>query len=149
MSEKPQVPAIEGWYTMNADAPHLIGSRCSDCGTYFFPKQDHYCKNPACDSSDFEEVELSRTGTIWSYTNACYQPPEPFVAADPFKPYAIAAVELEKEQMTILGQVVEGTSVDDLKVGMTMELVLETLHEDEEDTKVTWKWRPVAAGASA
>lgn len=149
MSEKPQVPAIEGWYTMNADAPHLIGSRCSDCGTYFFPKQDHYCKNPACDSSDFEEVELSRTGTIWSYTNACYQPPEPFVAADPFKPYAIAAVELEKEQMTILGQVVEGTSVDDLKVGMAMELVLETLHEDEEDTKVTWKWRPVAAGASA
>lgn len=149
MSEKPRVPAIEGWYTMNADAPHLIGSRCSDCGTYFFPKQDHYCKNPACDSSDFEEVELSRTGTIWSYTNACYQPPEPFVAADPFKPYAIAAVELEKEQMTILGQVVEGTSVDDLKVGMTMELVLETLHEDEEDTKVTWKWRPVAAGASA
>ena len=149
MSDKPQVPAIEGWYTMNADAPHLIGSRCSVCGTYFFPKQDLYCKNPACDGTEFEEVELSRTGTVWSYTNACYQPPEPFVAPDPFEPYAIAAVQLEKEQMTVLGQVVEGVGVEDLKVGMAMELVLETLHEDEEDTKLTWKWKPVAEGASA
>lgn len=145
MSAKPLVPAIEGWHTMDADQPHLIGTRCTDCGTYFFPKQHSYCKNPACDSSDFEEVELSRTGTIWSYTNACYKPPEPFVAADPFVPYAIAAVQLEREQMTVLGQVVEGVGVDALKVGMPMELVLETLHEDEEDTKVTWKWKPVAA----
>ena len=149
MSDKPQVPAIEGWYTMNADAPHLIGSRCNACGTYFFPKQDLYCKNPACDGTEFEEVELSRTGTVWSYTNACYQPPEPFVAPDPFEPYALAAVQLEKEQMTVLGQVVEGVGVEDLKVGMAMELVLETLHEDEEDTKLTWKWKPVAEGASA
>ena len=149
MSDKPQVPAIDGWYTMNADAPHLIGSRCSVCGTYFFPKQDRFCKNPACDGTEFEEVELSRTGTVWSYTNACYQPPEPFVAPDPFEPYAIAAVQLEKEQMTVLGQVVEGVGVEDLKVGMTMELVLETLHEDDEDTKLTWKWKPVEEGASA
>ena len=149
MSEKPQVPAIQGWHTMDADAPHLIGSRCLACGTYAFPKQDFYCKNPACESSEFEDAQLSRTGTIWSYTNACYKPPEPFVADDPFVPYAIAAVQLEKEQMTVLGQVVKGTSVDDLKVGMAMELVLETLHEDEADTKVTWKWKPVATGATA
>jgi len=31
---------------------------------------------------------------------------------------------------------------------MAMELVLETLHEDEEDTRVTWKWRPIAEGAA-
>jgi uncharacterized OB-fold protein len=142
MSDKPLVPAIDGWYTMNADAPQLIGTRCSGCGTYFFPKQSTYCKNPDCDSSEFEEVELSRTGKIWSYTNACYQPPEPFVAPDPFEPYALAAVELEEEQMVILGQVADGLGVEDLKVGMPMELVLETLHEDEEDTKIIWKWRP-------
>jgi uncharacterized OB-fold protein len=89
MSEKPLAPAIEGWHTMEAE-PHLIGSQCDQCGTYFFPKQDQYCKNPVCDSTDFHEVELSRTGQVWSYTNACYQPPEPFVATDPFEPYAIA-----------------------------------------------------------
>jgi uncharacterized OB-fold protein len=143
MSAKPQVPAIEGWYTMDA-RPHLIGTQCVECGTYFFPRQSHYCKNPDCDSTEFREVELSREGHVWSYTNACYQPPEPFVAPDPFEPYTIAAVKLEKEEMVILGQVVEGVSVADLKVGMPMELVLEPLHETDEDIKLTWKWQPVA-----
>lgn len=143
MSAKPHAPAIDGWHTMEAK-PHLIGTRCTKCGTYFFPKQSHYCKNPDCDSTEFEDVELSRTGTVWSYTNACYKPPEPFVAADPFEPYAIAAVELADEKMVVLGQVAEGIGVEDLKVGMTMELVLEPLHETDEDIKVTWKWRPVA-----
>ena len=31
-----------------------------------------------------------------------------------------------------------------VKVGMTMELVLEALHETEDDVKVTWKWQPAA-----
>ena len=53
------------------------------------------------------------------------------------------AVQLEKEEMVVLGQVVRGVTVDDLKVGMTMELVLEALHETEDDIKVTWKWQPV------
>ncbi|NND67832.1 MAG: Zn-ribbon domain-containing OB-fold protein [Halioglobus sp.] len=143
MSAKPQAPAIDGWHTMAAK-PHLIGTRCEGCGTYFFPKQSHYCKNPNCDSTDFKEVELSRTGTVWSYTNACYKPPEPFVAADPFEPYTIAAVQLEDEKMVVLGQVAEGVDVADLKVGMRMELVLEPLHETDEDIKVTWKWQPLA-----
>jgi uncharacterized OB-fold protein len=144
MSDKPLAPAIEGWHTMSAK-PHLIGTQCTACGTYFFPKQSQYCRNPSCDSTDFTEVELSRTGQVWSYTNACYQPPEPFVAPEPFEPYTIAGVQLEKEQMVVLGQVVTGVSVEDLKVGMTMELVLERLHETEDDIKVTWKWQPVAS----
>lgn len=144
MSGKPLVPAIEGWHTMEAK-PHLIGTQCQGCGTYFFPKQSHFCKNPDCESTDFREVELSRTGHIWSYTNACYKPPSPFVAKEPFEPYAIAAVQLEKEQMVVLGQVIEGLTVADLKVGMPMELVLETLHETDDDVKVTWKWQPLAS----
>ena len=63
MSAKPQVPAIDGWHTMAAK-PHLIGTQCEQCGTYFFPKQSDYCRNPSCDSTDFREVELSRTGTL-------------------------------------------------------------------------------------
>ena len=124
--------------------PHLIGTQCEACETYFFPKQTDFCKNPQCESTEFREVELSRTGQIWSYTSASYKPPAPFVAPEPFEPYAIAAVQLEKEQMVVLGQVVTGVGVEDLKVGMSMELVLETLHETEEDTKVTWKWQPVS-----
>jgi uncharacterized OB-fold protein len=149
MSDKPLVPAIDGWYTMNMNEPHLIGSQCQQCSTYFFPKTSNFCKNPDCQGTEFDDVELSRTGKIWSYTNASYQPPKPFVAPDPFVPYAIAAVQLEKEQMVVLGQVVAGIGCEDLKVGMEMELVLEPLHEDEEDIKVAWKWKPIETGARA
>ncbi len=141
VTDKPLAPALEGWHTMD-EKPRLIGTQCDECGTYFFPRQTHFCKNPACESTAFSEVELSRTGHIWSYTNASYKPPAPFVAADPFEPYAIAAVQLEKEQMVVLGQVVTGVGVEDLKVGMPVELVLEPLHETEDDIKVTWKWKP-------
>jgi len=144
MSSKPQVPVLDGWFTLD-EKPHLIGTQCTRCGTYYFPRQSLYCKNPACDGEQFEEVKLSRTGKVWSFTNACYQPPEPYVSADPFVPYTIAAVELEQEKMIVLGQVVEGVNVSDLKAGMEMELVLAPLSEDEHAVKLTWKWQPVEA----
>lgn len=136
-------PAIEGWYTMDARKPHLIGLCCTSCGTYYFPKPVSYCKNPSCDSEEFNEVQLSRTGKVWSYTNACYAPPEPFVAPDPYEPYAIAAVELEREKMIVLGQVAKGIDVGELRVGQEVELVLETLHHEGDIEKVTWKWQPL------
>ena len=46
--------------------------------------------------------------------------------------------------MMVLGQVIEGVAVEDLRVGMPVELVLEALHETDEDIKVTWKWQPLA-----
>ena len=140
-------PAIQGWYTLEEGEPHLIGSRCRACGTYFFPRQSHYCRNPACEGTEFEDVKLSRVGRIWSYTNACYQPPEPYVAPTPFEPFAIAAVELERERMIVLGQVVKGVGVEQLAVGQPMELVLETLYVQDGVDKVVWKWRPLAAAA--
>lgn len=149
MSNKEKVPALEGWYTMSSEKPCLLGSKCKSCGTYYFPKQNNFCKNPVCAGETFEEVPLSRTGKIWSFTNACYEPPEPFMAATPFVPFTIAAVELEKEKMIVLGQVVEGVNVSDLKAGMEMELVLATLFEDETSEKVTWKWQPVTAPKGA
>jgi hypothetical protein len=48
-------------------------------------------------------VALSRCGTLWSYTDNRRTPPAPYVAADPFEPYAIAAVEFADEKLVILG----------------------------------------------
>jgi uncharacterized OB-fold protein len=146
VSEGQRVAAIEGWFSLE-DPPHLIGSRCRTCGTYFFPKLSSYCRNPLCEGTSFEEVKLSRTGRIWSYTNACYQPPPPFVAPEPFVPFAIAAVELEAERMIVLGQVVAGVDVGQLKVGMPVELVLEPLYREGGTDKLVWKWKPLAARA--
>jgi uncharacterized protein len=139
---KTRVPAVEGWFTLD-DEPSLLGTRCTACGTYSFPKETRYCANPGCTGTEFEEVPLSRRGTIWSLTENRYPPPAPFVADDPFEPYAIAAVELPEEKMVVLGQVDEGVDYDTLAVGSEVELVLGTLFEDDEHEHVVWKWRPV------
>ena len=143
-------PAVDGWFTVD-DEPALLGSRCTGCGTYSFPAQEGFCRNPECTGTDHVPTPLSRHGTIWSYTDARYQPPAPFVAPDPYVPFAIAAVELAAEQMVVLGQVVAGVGPDELRVGMPVELVVDTLYPDPESGEdvVVWKWRPVADGGGS
>jgi len=80
---------------------------------------------------------------VWSFTDNRYQPPPPYMSPDPFEPYAIAAVELAEEKMVVLGQLAGGASVDDLRVGQEVELVLETLYEDDDNAYLVWKWQPV------
>jgi uncharacterized OB-fold protein len=144
--DKTRVPAVEGWFTL--DPPALLGSRCRRCGTFAFPREAAFCRNPDCESTEFDEVPLSTSGTVWSYTDARYQPPPPYVAADPYEPFCIAAVELAAEKMVVMGQVVPGVAVDDLTVGAEVELVLDTLYEDDEHEYLVWKWKPVAAGTT-
>ena len=149
MPAKTQVAAQPGWYTLDPDAPSLLGSRCKACATVAFPKEQAFCRNPACPGTEFEEVELSRQGRIWSYTDARYTPPKPYVAADPYVPFCIAAVELAEEKMVVLGQVVTGIDAADLAIGDEVELVLDTLYEDEEHEYLIWKWRPLVAATIA
>ena len=138
---KQRVPAVEGLFTMDADHPHLIGGRSSN-GSFFFPK-DLGGTDPYSDGGPLEEVQLSNRGTVWSYTNSAYPPPPPFVVTtDPFEPVVVAAVELDVEKMVVLGQVVPGITVEDLHVGMPVEMVLDTLYEDDDNEYVVWKWKP-------
>lgn len=133
---KTKVPAIEGWFTTDGE-PALLGTRCSTCGTYFFPKETFFCRNPHCGGTELEEVRLSRRGTVWSYTVNHYDAPPPSVAKPP---YAIAAVELAEERMVILGAVAGDAS--GLAVGSEVELIVDTLYEDDEHEYLVWKWRP-------
>jgi uncharacterized OB-fold protein len=45
--------------------------------------------------------------------------------------------------MVVLGQVVAGVDPKDLKVGMAVELVLETLFADKDTDHLVWKWKPM------
>lgn len=159
MAKKRQM-AVEGWFTLEpkdtthrpegADPIALIGTRCVDSGTYFFPPERVMSRAPGYADSELVEVELSTTGRLWSYTDAQYQPPEPFIPlSDPYQPYCLAAVELEKEKLVVLGQVVPGVTIDDLQVGMEMELVAGTLYEDDDNEYIVWKWRPRNGNAGA
>ena len=142
------VPAVEGWFT-TGDEPRLVGTRCTTCGTVFFPAASGFCRNPACRGRELLPAELSRTGKVWSYTDAQYQPPPPYVprAEDQggYEPFAIAAVELADEQIVILGQVADGYGVDDLAVGDDVEVVLEPLYEVDGVDHLIYRWKPVAS----
>jgi uncharacterized OB-fold protein len=144
VATKERRPAVDGWFT----AEGLVGTRCTDCGTPYFPRNELACRNPRCtgpkDGSELTEYVLSRRGRIWSYADARYQPPPPYPSPDPFRPYVIAAVELAAEQMIVLGQVVPGITVDDLEVGMEMELTTGVLYSDDEADYEIWMWRPGA-----
>jgi len=141
---KARTPAMEGWLTLDPAAPRLLGTRCRACGAVFFPRETAFCRNPACAGTELDEVPLSRRGTLWSYTDNRYAPPAPYVAADPFEPYTVAAVELADEKLVVLGQVAPGVRVEDLEVGMEMELALGTLYSDAEHEYLIWHWKPAA-----
>ncbi len=143
VSTPARIAAIDGWFTMPADGsdPHLIGARCPACGTYVFPPRPAGCPNPACDGAALDAVELSNHGTVWSYARNHYAPPPPYVAADPFEPYTLAAVELADEGMIVLG-LVAGASVSELRVGMPMQLTLGTLFTDDDGDHLTYMWEP-------
>ena len=141
------LPVIEGWFT-TGDEPALLGTRCRTCGSAFFPRETTFCRNPACDGEDLDEVELPRRGRVWSYTDARYQPPPPYVPrhaeGEEYQPFAIAAVELEGEGMVVLGQVADGYGLDDLAIGTDVELVVEPLYAADDTTYLTWRWRPTS-----
>ena len=140
-----QVPAIEGWFTTDEE-PALLGTRCTTCGTVFFPRAEGFCRNPGCRGREFEETKLSRRGKVWSYTDAQYQPPPPYIpAADPYEPFVLAAVELADEQLVVLGQLASGTTVADVKVGDEVELVVEPLYELDGAEHLIYRWKKVSA----
>ena len=143
MPGSPDAAAIEGWWSVDdSGAPHLVGAICPRCSTYVFPPRADNCPNPGCEADELEPVALSRSGTLWSYTENRYQPPPPYPQADPFEPFAVAAVQLAAEGLIVLGKVVEGTLAADLKVGMEMELTTMPLYVgDDEVQRTVYAWK--------
>ncbi|WP_432137618.1 MULTISPECIES: Zn-ribbon domain-containing OB-fold protein [unclassified Streptomyces] len=138
---------VEGWFTGDGEDFALLGTRCSACGSVFFPREDGHCRNPRCSGGELTEARLSRRGRVWSFTDSRYRPPSPYVTNPelPWKPCALIAVELAAERMVVLGQAAPGVTVADLTVGMEVEAVPGVLHEDPETAWTTWHWRPTGA----
>lgn len=94
-----------------------------------------------------EPCALSRRARVWSYTDARYRPPPPYIAqSDPYEPFAIVAAELETERIVVLGQAARGVGLADLSVGSVVELVVETLYEMNGIDHLIWRWKPAEGG---
>lgn len=149
---KQTAPALgaEGWFT--SDPPTLVGQRCGLCATVAFPPTRHHCPNPGCDGTadDLTAAPLGATGTVWSYTDARYAPPPPYVSrTDPYEPFTLAAVELDGAGLVVLGQLADGLGLADVAIGQRVELAVEPLFEDDDTVHTMWRWRPVPGPAGA
>jgi uncharacterized OB-fold protein len=132
-------PLAAGLFTWPSDDPHLLGSRCADCGTMTFPT---HVGCPRCASQRMSTVELGTRGTVWTWTSQEFRPPPPYAGPSEFRPYYLGFVELPGELM------VESyfTGYDDRTptIGDEVELTIVPFNTDDEgDEIVTYAFRPV------
>ena len=141
MTENHPIPLKKGlWSQPDADGNvFLLASKCKNCGELFFPaKEQTICTH--CQHEEFETVNLSRTGKIFTFSVVQVRPPE-FYKGE--VPYALARIELPDG--ILIDSLVADCDFEQLKVGMEMELVLDKLYTHQEGQDViTYKFKPVA-----
>jgi uncharacterized OB-fold protein len=122
--------------------PRLLGSRCPACGEHFYPRRLVCAK---CLHEGCEDVVLSPTGTLWTYTYVHV----PLFAKKDAKvdAYGVGQVDLP-EGPRIQAILVGGP--DDFSIGMDLELDTETLRQDDDGNDVViYRFRPVGQAVAS
>lgn len=135
-----RIPIEPGFFTVpedRAEPPRLLGTRCRACDEHFFPRR-HVCAK--CLSRDVESLELSTRGTLYTWTYVHF----PLFNSNRSDEggYGVGQVDLPEGPRV---QSVLSGGPDDFRIGMEMEVELETLRENEEGQEVViHRFRPVA-----
>lgn len=104
------------------DPPRLVGGRCENCGEVFFPFA-HLC--PLCRGTHTAVIDLSTSGTIYSYT--VVRVPVPGYAGP--VPYGLGLVDLP-DGIRVTTMLLAPT-VDDLEVGAPVDFAVVDLGDDD------------------
>jgi uncharacterized OB-fold protein len=143
----PARPIADDLFTWAEDNPALIGGCCQDCGAYTFPRRDG-C--PRCGATNVAACELSRTGTLWTWTSQGFLPKAPFSGtfmSDPFEPWYVGLIELPGQLR--VESILVGCTQDTLRIGMPMRLVTLPFSSDGAgDETVTFAFAPLETGAA-
>jgi uncharacterized OB-fold protein len=142
MSTLEQVPIAEGLFTWPAEQPQLMGSRCASCGAHTFPSQNG-C--PRCSSKEMDETLLSSRGTLWTWTTQGFRPKTPPYGGpeteETFTPFLLGYVELPG-QLKVESRLVD-VEIEQLRLGLEMELAIVPFRRDGDTEIVTFAFRPV------
>jgi uncharacterized OB-fold protein len=141
MTEKRKIPVREGlWIDSIGDdnKPHLLGSRCSTCKEIFFPKKINMICT-CCQSTDLNDIIFGNTGVVHTYATVMMKPPGGYYKGK--VPYTIGVVELSDG--VYVDALFTDQDDDKIKIGTAVELIIEKLHDEEEDEIMTYKFRPV------
>lgn len=123
------------------DEPHLLGSRCDDCGEVYFPVATSCTR---CTSTRMSRVDLGSSGTLWSWTIQGFLPKAPYNSGETpetFQPYGVGYVEMAsgikvESRLTVADPAV-------LTIGMPLELTLIPYRVTGEGSEVsTFAFRP-------
>jgi uncharacterized protein len=132
----PEQTAVRDGLFVLGDVPALIGGRCRKCDEVCFPMHE-IC--PYCSHETVESVELSRSGTLWTWTAVNAAPP----GYEGPVPYGFGVVELP-EGVRIVTRLTEPDPTN-LEPGQPMELVLVPLNGENDPKILTYAFAPTSA----
>lgn len=126
----------EGLFT-DEMPPRLVGGRNRETGRIVFPCPD---------SKDFDPYPLKREGVLWSFTIQRFRPKSPpYAGPEAFRPYPLGYVALEGE--TMVEARLANVAIEDVAIGMALELVQVPLDPDAADIILTHAFQPIGATA--
>lgn len=131
--KRQKVPLREGLFTHDASGAALLASECKTCGRVFFPRRER-CLD--CLNQGMETVLLRGMCSLYAFT-IVHMPTEHYDA-----PFAIGWVEFP-DGVRVFGQIRHWES-HVLKIGMNMELVIDTLWREEDKEILGYKFSPVS-----
>jgi uncharacterized OB-fold protein len=123
-----QAFTIEQFYK-NIGQKRLLGGKCRRCGKIHLPPRP-LCDN--CLSTDFEWVELPKTGKLITYT-IIHVAPTQFQS---MAPYAVGIVQLENG-VKIPGMI-RGVPLNKIKVGMPLKMEFEEAQQQQAQQWPQW-----------
>jgi uncharacterized OB-fold protein len=126
----------EGLFT-DETPPRLIGGRNRETGRVVFPCPE---------GKEYEPFPLRREGTLWSYTVQRYRPKSPpYAGPEAFEPWAVAYVELAGE--TIVEGRLTNVALDDIRIGMLLELTQIPLDPEAAESVLIHAFQPLGDAA--
>lgn len=131
-----------GYFTVPDDPatpPRLLGTRCGDCGEYFFPKRAVCAK---CLSENTADAEVGPNGTLYSYTFVHF----PLFGSMKMEHvgYGVGQIDLTEGPRV---QVPLAGKQEEFSVGMPLVAELEPIREEGDTDVVILRFRPAAGGA--
>lgn len=119
----------------------LVGSRCTQCHTALLGRR-HRCEN--CSSRLIDDAVFASNGTVYTYTVQRYPPPPPFPAPQPWRPRAVAWVDLDDQGPRILAPI--DAPEQQVSIGLAVRVVFDIGWTDARGREVvSFVFRPTGS----